>query len=311
MFGGQLSRSDFEAIGTEAFLPATRTDNRALFLIEEQRFGDLRLEGAIRQEWQETKGFLVGEVRHRPFSISGSAAFDLAPGWVVQGVLGRSERAPTAQELFADGVHLATNTFEIGTSTLSEEAVTSFEVTLRKADGPTTVSVGAYRYDYDGYIFANTLDRFEDFRLIRYDQADAAFIGIEAEMRHEFSDRFALTGFADAVRADLESGEALPRIPAGRLGARGEFHEGPWSGDLEYVRVFEQDHIAEFEAETPGHHQVNATVAYDFDLGPTRVQAYVRGSNLMDQTVLNHASFLAQTVPLRGRNFVLGVRARF
>ena len=145
----------------------------------------------------------------------------------------------------------------------------------------------------------------------RYDQADAEFTGLEGEVRHEFSDLFAGSVFGDVVRAELDSGEDLPRIPATRLGARGEFHQGPWSGDLEYIRVFEQDRTADFESATPGQDLVNATAAYDFDLGPTRAQVYVRGSNLLDETVLNHASYLAETVPLRGRNFVFGVRARF
>ncbi|WP_374275676.1 TonB-dependent receptor domain-containing protein [Brevundimonas sp.] len=311
VFGGQASRSDFEAVGEEAFLPETITENRALFLIEEKAFGALRLEGAIRQEWQDTSGPTIDDTEHSPFSISASAAYELAPGWTVQGVIGRSERAPTAQELFADGTHIATNTLEIGTPTLDEEGVVSIEASLRKTEGPTTFSIGAYRYDYDGYIYANTLDQFEDLRLIRYDQADAEFTGLEGEVRHEFSDLFAGSVFGDVVRAELDSGEDLPRIPAARLGARGEFHQGPWSGDLEYIRVFEQDRTADFESVTPGHDLVNATVAYDFDLGPTRAQVYVRGSNLLDETILNHASYLAETVPLRGRNFVFGVRARF
>ena len=311
VFGAQASRSDFEAIGEEAFLPETITENRALFLIEEKAFGALRLEGAVRQEWQDTSGPTIADTRHSPFSISGSVAYEFSPGWTLQGVVGRSERAPTAQELFADGAHIATNTIEIGTPTLEEEGVVSVEASLRKTQGPTTLSLGAYRYDYDGYIYANTLDQFEDIRLIRYDQADAEFTGFEGEVRHEFSDRFAASVFGDRVWAKLSSGERLPRIPAAHLGARGEFHEGPWSGDVEYVRVFEQDRIAGFESVTPGHHLVNATVAYDFDLGPTRAQIYLRGSNLLDETILNHASYLAETVPLRGRNFVLGVRARF
>ncbi len=40
-------------------------------------------------------------------------------------------------------------------------------------------------------------------------------------------------------------------------------------------------------------------------------QIFLRGTNLLDELALNHASFLAETAPQRGRNLVVGVRARF
>ncbi len=56
---------------------------------------------------------------------------------------------------------------------------------------------------------------------------------------------------------------------------------------------------------------VNATVAYDFDVGRFGAQAYVRANNLFDELALNHASFLTNSAPLRGRNFVVGLRTVF
>ncbi|MGM9451458.1 TonB-dependent receptor, partial [Klebsiella sp. K47] len=49
--GAQTSRSDFAAVGAESFIPESRTENHALFLVEEYVAGDWRLEGALRQEW--------------------------------------------------------------------------------------------------------------------------------------------------------------------------------------------------------------------------------------------------------------------
>ena len=98
---------------------------------------------------------------------------------------------------------------------------------------------------------------------------------------------------------------------AARLGVRAEAFAGPWSGDVEYSRTFKQNDIAAFESETPGYNMVNATVAYDVELVGVKSQIFLRGTNLLDELALNHASFLAETAPQRGRNLVLGVRARF
>ena len=118
--------------------------------------------------------------------------------------------------------------------------------------------------------------------------------------------------FGDYVQGELKGdGGNLPRIPAARAGVRLAAFQGPWSGDVEYSRTFKQTDIAAFEHETPGYDMVNATVAYDVDLGPVRSQIFLRGTNLLDETAFNHASFLAETAPLRGRNLTVGVRARF
>jgi iron complex outermembrane receptor protein len=107
------------------------------------------------------------------------------------------------------------------------------------------------------------------------------------------------------------AGGDLPRIPAGRLGVRGDVAKGAWSGNAEYVRVFDQDEIAAYESATPGYDMVNATVAYDFAVGGLESQVFLRGTNLLDELALNHASFVSDLAPLRGRNFVLGLRTRF
>lgn len=310
--GFQSSRSDFAAVGEEAFLPESRTTSNALFAMEEFKFGDVRFELAARQEWQDIEAVGKPDVSHDPFSISGGVVWSIAPAWSVAASVSRSQRAPTAQELFARGVHLATNTYEIGTPTLDVETVNAAEVSLRRTVGDTTFSASAYRYGYDGYIYAETLDTFEDFRLIRYSQRDAVFTGVEGEIKHRFTPWFSGEVFGDYVRAKFEGGGGdVPRIPAARLGARAEFLHDAWSGDVEYQHVFEQDDIAAFERVTPGYNMLNATVAYDFTMGGVGAQVYVRGNNLLDELALNHASFLTNVAPLRGRNLALGVRAVF
>jgi iron complex outermembrane receptor protein len=310
--GLQLSKSDFAAVGEESFLAPSTTKNTGLFVMEEYELGDWHFEGALRQEWQQASALALPDADHSPFSISGSAVWHFMPGWSGAVSLSRSQRAPSAQELYADGVHLATNTFEMGDANLKVETANALELTLRKTTGSTTGSVSAYHYIYDDYIFARTLDQFEAFRLIRYSQSDATFTGLEGEVRQQLTPWLSATVFGDYVRGQLKGdGGSLPRIPAARVGVRAEAFSGPWSGDVEYSRTFKQNDIAAFERETPGFNMVNATVAYDVDLGGMKSQVFLRGTNLLDELAFNHASFLAEVAPQRGRNLVVGVRARF
>jgi len=312
VIGAQVSHSDFAAVGLESYLRPTETDSFGLFLMEEYEIGNWHLEGAIRKEWQEVALDGQDAIEHDPLSVSGAAVWHFTPGWSAAVTVARSQRAPSAQELYADGVHLATNTYEIGSSDLDLETVHSFEFTLRKREGNLTGSVSAYHYDYSDYIFANTLDQHEDFRLIRYEQADAKFTGIEGELTQKVTPWLDATVFGDYVKAELSGGDNLPRIPGGRLGARLSAFQGPWSGDVEYTRVFKQDRIADYETETPGYNLLNATLAYDFDvMESASAQIFLRGSNLLDERAWSHASFLGERAPIRGRSLTAGVRVRF
>jgi iron complex outermembrane receptor protein len=208
-------------------------------------------------------------------------------------------------------VHLATNTYEIGDPNLSEETAHSGELSLRKTEGPTTFAASVYHYAYQGYIYAQTLDQYEDFRLIRYQQRDARFTGVEGSVSHEFSPYIAGTVFGDYVVARFDDGSSLPRIPAARLGVRADVTYEQWSGSLEYCRVFEQDQIADYETETAGYNMVNASIAYDFGVGPFKNQVYLRGTNLLNEVALNHTSFIKDVAPLRGRHIGFGIKTKF
>jgi iron complex outermembrane receptor protein len=325
VLGGQISHTDFSAEGEEAFLAPTKTQNTAVFLLESARFGPVRLDLAARQEWQRVEAEVAGPyslTEHNPFSVSAGAVWDVTDGYSVALSLARSQRAPNQQELYANGIHLATNTFEIGMlsrlpsgqrGVAEEESSNSANLTLRKTDGPTTFTLGLFHQDFDNYIYAQTLDRFEDFRLIRYTGAEATFTGVDGEIRHQFSPEFAASVFGDYVRAELKNELGnVPRIPPARLGATIEAEWDRLSLDAQYFHAFEQDDIAEFEAETPGYDMLNATIAYRMDLGDARsVELFARGTNLFDELAFNHASFIKNASPLRGRNVVFGLRTAF
>ena len=311
--GVQNAYSDFRAEGEEAFLPRSKTRSNGLFVLEEYQLNDWRFEVGARQDWQRispsggaARSSLSGT------SLSAAAIWDFAPQYSVALSLSRSQRLPNAQELYADGVHLATNTYELGNADLGRETSHNIDLTLRKHSGDTTFSASVFHNRVKNYIYANTLDRYEDFRLIEYTQRDAEFTGVEGELRHQFTPVFSAAVFGDYVRGKLTSGDGnLPRIPAARAGVRGNVTWQQWSGGVEYARVFSQKDIASYEDSTPGYNQVNAVVAYRGRYGETGYEVYLRGTNLLNKLAYNHASFISSVAPLPGRSVLLGVRMTY
>lgn len=311
--GLQSSYSDFRAEGEEAFLPRSKTRGLGLFVLEEYRVGQWRFEGGARQDWQRVKpeGDLSDSDKSAT-SLSAAAIWDFAPQYSLALSVSRSQRLPSAQELYADGVHLATNTYELGNASLDKETSRNIDLTLRKHAGDTTFTVSAFHNRVRNYIYANTLDRYEDFRLIEYTQRDAEFVGVEGEVRHRFTNVLSAAVFGDYVRGKLTSGGGnLPRIPAARLGVRADARWQQWSGGVEYYHVFRQDDIASYESDTPGYDMVNASLAYRTRVGAVDYEIYLRGNNLLDKLAYNHASFISRAAPLAGRSVLLGVRATY
>lgn len=315
VIGLQNTRRDFSATGEEAYVPPTLTQRNAIFLIEEYRLGNWRFEAGLRHERQRIDVDSTARDRsHSGTSVSAGANWAFAPGWSLGVSLARAQRLPTAEELYADGLHLATRTTEIGNPDLDRETSRNLDVTLRKLSGDTTFSVGVFHNRVRNYIYANTLDEHEGLRLIEYTQRDASFTGLEAEVRHQLNRTWAVTGFGDYVRGKLKSsddGSNLPRIPAWRAGLRMDAKYGAWHGHVEWVHVGRQTHIADYETKTGSYDLINLGLSYHARYNTMPFQVYVKLNNLTDKLAFNHASFNKDEVPLAGRSLTAGVRMQF
>jgi len=326
--GLQFSDTRFSSIGSEAFIPVTDSTTRGAFIVEHLQLTDVwHVEAGLRYERQKHEP--VRDPRARPdysesaLSWSASSIWTLSQDTSLAATFARAQRLPHAQELYARGIHLATNTYECGlidhpltcggadnNARIEKETSRNIDLTLRKHSGSLTYSLNLFHNEVDGYIFARTLDQYEDFRLIKYTQRDARFTGVEAEITYQFSPTLSGTVFGDRVRADLSGGDDLPRMSPQRVGARLNTNIAGVDTEIEYYRVSRQDRIAAFESETPGYDMVNLSLSYSFPQD-SRFSLFVRGSNLLDEEIWNHTSFLADVIPMPGRNLSAGFRMSF
>ena len=161
VLGLQVTHRDFEAIGEEAFVPPVETRQIGLFAVEELRYGWGRLEGGVRVEHVEHKPGAATGLPSRdqtPLSLSAGALVNLAPEYHLRLTLSRSERAPSAEEYYAFGPHLATATFERGALDVGKETVNNVEIGLDKHRGRFTFAVNAFYQQTEDYIFLASAD---------------------------------------------------------------------------------------------------------------------------------------------------------
>lgn len=332
--GVQFRNRDFSAIGAEAFVPPSEQTQFALFGLAEYTTGALILDTALRYENvnNETSEFIDEEDgvpmaidnTFNNFSISGGLGINATDNIFLGVNAARSERAPSLEESFSFGPHLATQFFEVGDPTLETEVSRSIEGTIRGEFGPITLTLNGFYNSFDNFIFEQqTGEILDGLPVFAFVAADTDFRGFEAEMDADLGAfpvgplgdvDFALHAQADYVRATSPNAfgnDNQPRIPpvSGLLAFSAGNDLFDFRTEVEFVG--EQNEVADFELPTDGFTFVNLFLTvHPFESRPN-IAFDIRATNLTDDEGRVHASFLKDTAPLPGRDVRFGVRVAF
>ncbi|MBN8715329.1 MAG: TonB-dependent receptor [Xanthomonadales bacterium] len=316
--GVQTGHRKFSAVGDETFVPATTTKSVGIFLTEQRDFGVAKVELGARHDRQSSEPVFGGKRSFAPNSFSAGTAWRFAESWHLSLNLDHAERAPAEEELFSNGPHAASATFEIGDANLDKEAANQAELGLHFHGDVVEGKVSVYYNRYRNFIYLADTGEIEDDLPVRiWSQNDATFRGAEAEatfhlVKNGHGD-WDFRVFGDTVRATLGNGIGnVPRIPAGRLGAQLHWNANAMRASLGAVRYFDQDKAAHFETDTKGYTLVNARFAWTFhDAARSQWEAFVDGNNLTNQTARPATSLFKDVSPLPGRNVSVGIRGYF
>ncbi|MCX7891034.1 MAG: TonB-dependent receptor [Burkholderiales bacterium] len=346
--GVQFTDADLSALGDEAFLPSTKTTQLAGFVYEETALGPVKLSAGARlatvsvdaQAFAQA-GLPADSRRFTPWSAALGAVWTLAKEYALSGNVSYTERAPTGQELYANGPHLATNAFEIGDRSLDVEKSLAFDVGLRKTAGRFTGYLGWFYNRFTDFIAltpsvdpatGQPLYRDLDDRSVpattdpatlaspipqyAFVPVPATFQGLEASARAAlWSQRGRAVDLelrADYVRAtDRSNGSFLPRIPPLRVGGAVVYTAGDLYARADVLWAADQHDVAPGEQPTDGYTLVNAAVGYKLRALGAGWEAFVRGTNLLNESIRYTTSFLKEIAPAGARAVIVGVRGAF
>ncbi len=320
VIGVQYISRDFSAVGAEAFVPPNETRQFAVFTAQEYDFGGLQLEGAGRFETVDVESEPLG--LERDFDLFSGALSLVAQAGDGQGaprfgITGsRTERAPAAEELFANGPHIATQAFEIGDPDLAVESAWGLEAFARGTLGPVTFSASIYHQWFDDFIYLQGTDMEEDeLPVFLFLQRDADFFGLEGQVSFPLIDTqdFALVGDlrGSYVEAEFDDGTPVPRIPPLELYAALEAQTRSFDLRGEVQFFAEQDRVDEFETPTEEFALVNTYLTWRPLAANPNVALQLGAENLFNVTGRRHASFTKEFLPLPGRNLRVSLRAGF
>ena len=332
VIGAQFGDRTVSAVGDEAFLPRTSTGTFALFVLEEADLAEaLHFEIGGRYERQKSDPDGAAAVSKNMYSLSSGLKWDFSEALALGLNIGRSQRAPAAEELFSNGPHVATGTFEIGQRGLKVETANSIDLSLGQEEGALQWKVNLFANYIEDFIFLQGLDRNNDgmvdkveedgvkpggeFLLVQYQQADAIFYGLEAaasfNLHASDHSRLDLNLFGDYVRAKRQNGPNLPRISPARIGAGLDYRQGRFMAGLDLTRALAQNDNGPLETPTKGYTQLNLRADYALLEGERNLKVFVKARNLLDEAGQLHTSFIKTRAPIMGRAFIVGFEAGF
>lgn len=314
--GIQFTTRDFEAIGEEAFVPPTRTNALGFFSLQEFALGALEAEVALRFDRASLEAQSLG-IDRRFNNVSAAFGVGYNIGDLKLGAnISRTGRAPSVEELFSNGPHVATQSFEIGDPALRSE---------RSWNGEIYARYDSTRFDFSATLYANRFGSFiyeaetgavqDDLPVFQYFQRKARVWGVEAEASANLASigtfDFVVDGVADYVRANVQGVGPVPRIPPLRLLGGVELQSGNLDvrGEVEWTD--NQNRVASFETPTEGFTMVNAAITWRPFGRDRNIALIAAANNIFDVQARRAASFTKDFVPLAGRDFRVTARFSF
>ena len=328
--GIQFSNREFNVIGDEAFLPRNGTAQTGIFTQQQFDFGRFKAEAGARYEWTDLASrsavddprYFRGSRSFGAFSGAIGGSYGLNDVVRIGLNLSRTERAPSAEELFANGAHAGTQAYELGNPDFRLEKSWGLEATFHAHGNGYSFDASAYYNWFANFISDNQTDqavceaaaapsgREVALPCFQLTQGDARYFGFEASGSVKVAQlgRYAinLDALGDYVNATLADRGPAPRIPPARVLGGVEAQSDRLSGRVEVEHVFPQGRLAPFETRTSGFTLVNLSAQFKPFGGETSLT--LSANNLFDVDARRHASFLKDFAPLAGRDIRVTVR---
>jgi iron complex outermembrane receptor protein len=313
--GVQHTEREFSAIGEESFIPPVDTTDTGVFWVGQRSYDAFDLELGLRIGRVEHNPSLANSEEFDTYSASGGLVIPLAEGWFVGLLVDHSARAPVGEELYSEGPHLVTGTFERGNADLDNERATSFSATVQYDGEFWHATATGYYTRFTDFIYQQATGAFIDsFPVLAYNQIDARYLGIDLEITTSVArwdgGEVLVRGMFDLVNAKLDThgNDNIPRTPPMRYGFGIEANWGRIQTSIDYLRVDTQADIAPLELVTDGYNDISAHVGFELALAASSLNFFLEAKNLSDDEQRIHTSFIKEVAPAPGRSIEFGVR---
>jgi len=326
-------RKNYAVNGTRT--PDSDSYSFSAFLIEEKNIGLLHLELGARLDHTtslpdvENQSIGGRDIRDRSFTAlasSANAVYDFGSGFFTGASIIHSFRAPSQEELFSQGPHLASYSFEVGNPDLDPERGLGKEIYFRYRKANARAELTLFHNGFSNYNYARNTGRRssqnQSLFIYQFTGTKAVLSGIEFSSQFKLSNNWALSTSASYTHGKRklfeneqtnasEEWKPLPIIP-------------PFKGNVELSYTYDklkvgtetkiaaaQKRTGEFETSTDSYTVFNLFSQYRFEKWDLLHTVSLNANNILNTTYRNHLSRIKEIYPEPGRNISLLYRMYF
>ena len=342
IMGSEVNYKQFSPSGFY-WTPKTDELNFSIYGFHEKEFNDFDLLSSFRIGYLSIQPDQNGtsfsnlnplEVRDREFDYLSSSLglrkiidnFEMNT-WIMN-----TMKAPKIEELYSDGPHLGTYSYEIGEPNLELEKIYGVESSIRYNVSPIDISLSTF-YNYSPYYYQMTKigECEEEFiageshpcagaDFIEWGSGSSGWLykyqttgvrslikGFEFNLSYDYQNFKIVYDFA-LVRGDnLTEKTPLSYINPTKQILNFEYKKELMNYKIRLSKIHSQDRLGEFESYTPSSFLV------DFILGYNRKNQNItiQFNNILNEEYYNHLSRIKSIMPEAGRNMVISYKIFF
>ena len=307
--------------GDEAYTPGEDRLNAGLFVYQEIPISErVRFQAGARMDLQHTSAlpnevFTDVDQSRNAANFTGSAGLNYRPVQSVEigGQFARSHRNPMVEELFANGPHLCSGVYELGSTDLKDEIGHGGDLFISWTHNIISLELAGFLNVFENYIIFEPLgmiDPASNLPVFAYLGDKARFFGGEFSMNITPTPKWNSGITMDYVNArrNSDSKEYLPFIPPFRFTFQTEYDFGPAWVSAKVRSVAQQNKVAAEEDVTGGYTLLGMSAGFRINSRGNHV-IILRADNLLDTKYRDHLSRIEDRhFSMPGRNINLAYR---
>ncbi|MCB1024520.1 MAG: TonB-dependent receptor [Acidobacteria bacterium] len=324
-FGFEGYRRSYLTQGAEQLIDGrVRQNNFSVFALEEISFERVAIQfgGRLETNRYRPTNPALNQRDFTGFSGAIGARFEAWKGGSFVANFASSYRPPALEELYNNGPHVGTVTFEVGNENLTRERSNGIEFSFRQNSSRVRFNGSVFYNDISNFMYLAPLDQNGDGQIdiedglpiAEYLQNDSRFYGADATLDVDINQYVGVFFVGDIVKAKLKNPDvSLPRItPArGRFGLDLKFKSVNLRPEILLVGKRGAGDIFTIETPTAGYGVFNINGSYAFTVKNAAHIITFGGQNLGNKLYRNHVNFLKDIAPERGRGFKVSYTLRF
>lgn len=227
--------------------------------------------------------------------------------------LARSFRAPTVQELFANGLDAPSGTYTVGTPELEPETGLGADLSLKGNFANASFEISPYANSIQHYIYGFLRgDTIQNFPVRQFGETNARLLGFDASISVQPAQYIALKAGADYVNAeDTRQHVPLPFTPPLRGLLRATFQNSTYMGLIETRLAASQSRLGEGDTPTAGYAVVNVGIGMRFARQRVLNNISIHCDNVFNRVYRDNLSVIKDFIPQPARGFRLNYEASY